>query len=465
VESVEFSTAVSAVTVSGDGRYLAAGDKQGEIVIYARDQVIRETSRIQMKGAIQALAISEDNRLIAASDSAGNYQVHSLYLRDVICESARVVAATAAAYITDGTALVIGCTDGTCRLLADREATPLKTLPDNFSFAGPAARAFGCGIWAAVGPQGNWKAWDLKAETGLGSMGAGGLSDTIAVYPDGSLVITGYRSGWAVAWDTDSGAERGRHTLHSGGIVALEFLPDGSQLVSAGSDRVVRAWSLETARATKEDCITFVIDRRHRESQGQLRAVRFHSHWERHLEDRVLSLATDPRGELVAVGTAAGIVFLHAADGRPAGENLSTACSWSCVAFSPDGSLLLGVSKEGACYLWDVRERYQRARFDLPCGTLGCAWRADGRTLAIVTCEGTIMMFSLEGCPPGTPIAPLLGYLTKGPCLVCCPQRDCGTNIPVRPSQTGYTIPCPRCNAPLRVGKPILELARFEEDE
>jgi WD40 repeat protein len=296
-------------------------------------------------------------------------------------------------------------------------------------------------------------------------MGGGGPAEALAVYPDGSLVTTGHTNGWALAWDTCSGGERGRALLHAGAITALAFLPDGSLMLSAGEDHVLRAWSLKAVQPGRDRPFVFVMGDDPRE-HGALQTVKFDRYWETRLDERALSLAVDGDGMLAAAGMEGRITLIQASGGGSSVSEIETiADHWSHVQFSPDGSLLLGASEEGRCSVWEVARHSLLASYHMRSAALGCAWAPDGQSVAVTARDGALLTFVVEGRSAGAPVVPAAAKPREGAWQVICPQRGCGASASIPAGQTGRTMMCPNCGRPLRVGRPVLALARFEAEE
>ena len=68
---------------------------------------------------------------------------------------------------------------------------------------------------------------------------------SVVVSPDSSRLLTADREGVIVFWDAKTGKVIGRHrNSHAGEVVKMEFLDNGTQLLTAGVDRRVVLWNV-----------------------------------------------------------------------------------------------------------------------------------------------------------------------------------------------------------------------------
>ena len=64
----------------------------------------------------------------------------------------------------------------------------------------------------------------------------------VAWSPDGTQIVAGGNDGGLRIWETISGAERRSMRAHEGPVWSVDWSPDGGRIVSAGEDGMVRVW-------------------------------------------------------------------------------------------------------------------------------------------------------------------------------------------------------------------------------
>lgn len=189
------------------------------------------------------------------------------------------------------------------------------------------------------------------------------------VCPDSSCVVTFTDNGAIQLWDVESGQITTQFIGHSSQVSAICLNPDGTLLVSAGSDKTIRLWNANFGAqlavienqgglldvACSPDGTKFATSIRDRE-QGTV--TLWESNYGRLIETldvngyAAYSVDFSPTGELIAVGTERGFEVWDVTTG----ENLAFFPQESIhvVAFSPDGTVLATGGRDGTIRLWTV---------------------------------------------------------------------------------------------------------------
>src|SRR5262249_48392051 len=204
-----------------------------------------------------------------------------------------------------------------------------------------------------------------KQETGDRGQESVGKRRQSLLTPDSRLLTSDLRGWeWRYLWRQCQGEERFILGEHTGGATAVGLSADGKTVFSAGRDKLVRLWDLESRRQI-----------------GLLP----------HPEE-VIGAASSPDGRWLATATR------KAGQGQPvllwdlATQKIAATLTtefWlrpGSITFSPDSQWLAFATQFGGVRLWDVNARSEVTNLpsisDGSGGSLGVAFSPDSRTLA-----------------------------------------------------------------------------------
>ncbi len=244
------SPAVADAALSRDGRSLAIGRVDGELMLF--DAAARTTRSAQrMPGPIAALALNADGtRLFCALDSGGvgfwsrdpDREAPFLHVR----EGADGHRIRELALSRDEAVLFAGGNDGWLRVY-DTAALNLLWEAHAHELAISRILLHDDGRLVTVGRDHALKLWDLnRRETVHTFVGHRLPLHAAAISRDGRILASAGLDAEIILWDLDTGAEIRRLTAHMGNIWTVEFSPDGRHLISAGDDRHLRVWNVGT---------------------------------------------------------------------------------------------------------------------------------------------------------------------------------------------------------------------------
>ncbi len=179
---------------------------------------------------------------------------------------------------------------------------------------------------------------------------------TVAISPDNKRLVTADREGYLVVWDAETGKVIGRQrNMHVGEIVKVEFLGDGSRMLSAGVDRRVVLWNVTETGAG----VSFQRERQY-EHDGM-----------------IVNLAISPRGDRFFTVSRRAQKKLKA-DAKDQGPTTKLTL-WNLeTRHAQVIDLSLGVTSDPT---------KDQGRVPVP------AWSADGVQAVITTTDGTLHFF------------------------------------------------------------------------
>jgi WD40 repeat protein len=293
--------------------------------------------------------------------------------------TAAVLALVAAAAIATGSAV---------RAARDRDTAEYGSYLGNIAAAEAALRSHEyrrLRTHLAAAPD-RYRGWEWRylhelSETADAVRAHGAFLDTIAVAPDGSLVVTGARDGTLRLWTAD-GTAAGEVAAHEGWILASAFDPAGRRLVTAGDD-VVKTWS-RTATDTLMPEHAFP-------TTGPNQAV-----------------AISPDGATVVAGGDDRTMRAWDAATGVSRWTAATTNEIRALAFAPDGRRVTSGGRDGTILHWDIATG---ATLDTWPGhdeaIYALAYTPDGRRLLSASADRTV---GVRDVASGSRIATLTGH-------------------------------------------------------
>jgi WD40 repeat protein/serine/threonine protein kinase len=223
---------------------------------------------------------------------------------------------------------------------------------------------------------------DFSRQTYVGHTGRGITQARFS--PDGSRVLTSGTDATARLWDTLTGEELQRFVGHVGFINDAAFMPDGQSILTGGNDGTIREWDVasgEEIRQLYEGTVP------------------------------ILYIALSPDGQLLAMSDEihGGQVWRLDNDMTLLFELSGHTHLVNRMAFSPDGRTLASPSHDGTIRLWDMETGEELQRFE---GHVARVWDVtfspSGDRIATASGDQTARIWDIE---TGDEIHRLIGHL------------------------------------------------------
>ena len=197
---------------------------------------------------------------------------------------------------------------------------------------------------------------------------------SVAFAPDGTRIVSGGSDGTVRLWTLDGKPAAQPFKGHDGRVYSVAFAPDGTRIVSGGSDGTVRLWTLDGKPAAQP--------------------FKGHDGW-------VYSVAFAPDGTRIVSGGSDGTVRLWTLDGKPAAQPFKghDGLVYS-VAFAPDGTRIVSGGSDGTVRLWTLDGKPAAQPFKGHDGwVFSVAFAPDGTRIVSGGSDGTVRLWTLDGKP------------------------------------------------------------------
>ncbi|KAF8746895.1 WD40 repeat-like protein, partial [Rhizoctonia solani] len=286
--------------------------------------------------------------------------------------------AFSAAYSPDGAQIVVGCGDGSVRILGSYgDSVLIGPLEGHTQAVFSVAFSHDGSAVASASYDHTIRIWNAYN----GALIAGPLQGhtdqvfSVDFSPDDTRLVTCSYDRTIRIWDTRTGAPvRGPLEGHAGPVCCVRFSPNGSLIASCSRDGTVRLWNVRDGTATTPPlvghtdwvlCVSFVPDGSKLVSAGQVDTIRVWqipdgSHTGTSFEavpEFVYSVATSPDGTQIAAASSDGTVRVwNINDGNLIAGPFRGHTDWvRSVAYSPDGTRLVSTSHDNTVRVWNVR--------------------------------------------------------------------------------------------------------------
>ncbi|MCA9322535.1 MAG: hypothetical protein KDB53_17465, partial [Planctomycetes bacterium] len=157
---------------------------------------------------------------------------------------------------------------------------------------------------------------------------------SLEISNDGNFLASGDRAGVLGLWDAATGEGHHLVAAHEDGLPALAFRPDAKSLATVGGDGRLKIWDLDEGKPSRTN----------NAHQGPVFALAWSAE---------LGLATSGRD---------GVIKLHRADGRPAGQLAKTGDWVYSLQFDSEAKILFVGPWDGRVRAFDLQTKKEIPR-------------------------------------------------------------------------------------------------------
>ena len=304
------------------------------------------------------------------------------------------------AYSPDGTRLATGSLDGSTWVwsLNSGGGEKMLDLPGHIgviwdiSFSPDGQRMLTASVDGTV------RIWDISPLNNAGLLvlsGHGGQLTRVAIDPNGKYLATAGYDGNVKVWTMPDGRELFTLPAHIGPVWGIAFSPDGQSLATAGADNVARIWDLRASLASPDSPARLEITghqnlKNKLSSQPGIRQVFFSPDG-----SRLLTAGADGMVKLWDSDTGQEIGAFEFKATRYGISGVASA------VFSPDGKQLAAVTEgpESTFRVWEIETGnivYEASRHVEDDAYFALAYSPDGNRLAVSGLNITVTVYDLH---------------------------------------------------------------------
>ena len=241
----------TAVALSSDGAYLAAGTPAGELRLWRTADRTALLAVQAHTSAVWGVAVSSEARLVASGSADGTVRLWDLTGEQPVATlQAHSGAVWGVAISSDGSLLASGGDDGTVRLWELSEGRPVATFRGHTGAVWGVAIAQHGRLVASCGVDGTIRVWARDTEQPIATMnGHAGAVCGVALSGDGRTLASGGVDGTVRVWTLGNEHPFATLTGHSGLVWRVAISGGGRHLVSGGADGTVRLWEATSGQS------------------------------------------------------------------------------------------------------------------------------------------------------------------------------------------------------------------------
>jgi WD40 repeat protein/energy-coupling factor transporter ATP-binding protein EcfA2 len=359
-----------AVTVSDDGKTIAAAGERGTLVLFDT-----ETGKLleRLQGHtenVQAIVFVAETKVLISAGNDKRIIAWSLETGLPLLEWEAPEIVSSLAISPDGKLLASGGEDNNITLWNAKTSEQLKVLTGHKQAISTNSLAFSPDgkILGSASYDNTARLWFLEQNRSVTLKGHTDKLQGIAFSPDGLTVATCSVDASVRLWNIRTAKTSGVLLGHKNKVFGLDFIDNGKYLVTASQDRTLRIWDTEsgiTKRVLQGHTagVTDIIAKKGQifSSSNDGKVMRWRSalpyQYIIDLPSEPASVAISPNGKRLIVGFADGTLRWYSQPGlKLLWEDIAHLADVQRLAFNADGSLLVSVSLDGSAKLWKVKD-------------------------------------------------------------------------------------------------------------
>jgi WD40 repeat protein len=375
----------------------------------------------QTFGTIQTVAFSPDGKIFAAGDANGQILLWQLVDGKQIlsCKAHQNwIWSIAFSPVSDdptiGGTIASGSSDQTVRLCNILQGKSTQSLEKHTNEVRSVVFSPDSKILASSSSDQTIRLWDVRTGECLKTLqGHTNVVRQIAFSPNGKILASSSHDQTICLWDVEKGVCLKILEGHSNQVRSVSFSEDGNTIASGSDDQTIRLWNVNTGKCLKiihghlnqVRSLTYSHDGKILASAGRDQTIKL---WDvtsgkylkilRGHTQSVESIAFSPdNSHLVSGGYDQTVRLWDVAAGRCL-KTLQGYANWVwSVAFSPDGKILASGSDDFAVRLWDISTGECLQTFRKHTSRVWCVtYSSDGKILASSSDDKTIRLWDIE---------------------------------------------------------------------
>jgi len=404
------------VTLSPNGKLLAAGTTTAEVRLWYADTVTPLFTCPGHEDGIRSVAFSPDSSILASGSEDQTIRLWNTNTGECLkVLRGHTSLVRSVAFSPDGKVLASGGEDRTMRTWDVSTGLPLNTMEGHMHWVRSIAFSPDGSILASSGDDQAIRLWDTSTCHSLKVLnGHTAAVRSIAFSPDGKVLASGSDDRTIRLWDTSSGDYFKILHGHAHRVRSIAFTSNGQILASSSDDQTIRLWDSGSGHCLKVLqghtnriwSIAFFPSDKVLVSASEDDTMRF---WEvrngqcvktlqGYSTNLIKSVAFSPDGQTIASGSEDQLIRLWEVS---TGQCLKTlrghANRVRAVVFSPDGVTVASGSEDETVRLWNAYTgeclKILRGHTHL----VRCiAFNADGSVLASASHDQTVRLWNVR---------------------------------------------------------------------